>query len=107
MKMRILTKPIEVLVGDKDKYGLKLRQLTMGELESLVHMKSNDEMCTLIDSLIIEWVNKPALVDEDEKEVEFETLTEFRNLTTSNELLMVAFSKLEEEFKKKAEFTKK
>lgn len=107
MEIRILNKPIEVLVGKKDKYGFKLRQPTMGEMEQLLRCENNDESVKLIDALITEWVNKPKLVDEEDKEIVFETLTEFRDLTLSNELLLKAGKLLGEELTKKAEFTKK
>lgn len=107
MEIRVLNKPIEVLVGEEDKYGFKLRQPTMGEMEQLLRCESNDESVKIIDALITEWVNKPKLVDEDKKTIKFETLTEFRDLTLSNELLLKAGKLLGEELVKKAEFTKK
>lgn len=107
MEIRVLKKPIEVLVGKKDKYGIKLRQPTMGELERMVHVSSNDGFCELADEMVIEWINKPKLIDEDEKVIEFNTLLEFRNLTLSNELMMQVSKTLLKESNKRAEFTKK
>ena len=107
MEIRVLKKPIEVLVGKKDKYGFKLRQPTMGELEELMTFTSNEQTVKLIDKMILEWINKPKLLDEEENTIEFETLSDFRDLTLSNELLNLSATLLGKELKKRAEFTKK
>lgn len=107
MEIKVLKKPIEVLVGKKDKYGFRLRQPTMGELEEMVSLTSNEQTSELVDKMIIDWLNKPKLVDEDENVIEYETLSEFRDLTLSNELLNLSVTLLNQELKKRAEFTKK
>ncbi len=79
MKITAKTKNIEVVPsiceGD-DKFTLVFRYPSQLDLMQLAGISSNADIISFINSLFVEFKDKPELVDEDGKEIEYSDFAE-------------------------------
>lgn len=112
MELKVLNKPIEVTIGKKDnKFGIKFRQPTYIEFLEFQKIKNAEDVIKIVDMLFIDFINKPKLIDENKKEIEYNSLEEFYSLTLESlvqlELMNKIYNKMEEVLNSRAELIKK
>lgn len=83
MKINVFTKNIEVVPlickDDKDKFKIVLRYPNQFEFTTLIMNLNSSSFLNLACDLFVKFENKPTLINENGKEVKYETLKDMFN----------------------------
>jgi len=84
MQLKARTKNIvvtpSICKGSEDKFSLVFRYPSQVDLLKLADLRDNGQIVAFIDGLFVEFDNKPEILDEDGKAIDFKSFADMMSL---------------------------